>query len=370
VSETAPGASDPTDNWYISLLISGFPTYRIVWDHKEPNVVFGGFYSVTQPCPPDLHDYLDRTGVVLVFVSAEATTYQDFEHIPYDFLLGPSVPPYRHHGVYMPWSWLHFINNRLFPVTDFLRPATFDARAVLSAKMRFCAFVYNNCNDRNGRTRSFRNSFFQALAKYKFVHAPGLCMHNSDDDDFRVYGLDDPDRCSMFDNTIAHLRKYKFVISMENLNMTGYQTEKLPIALLAGPPRSAGTSYQSSMVFAFAPLRACCGLGVAVLCLLGFARVHGSPTQQCAAAATHADAIPIYWGDGAIADAFNPARFINLNSMSFEVGLSHYNNALHGWRIHSRSYSHVHVCRLRLSGLYTLTRTMTHTWRCSASRHW
>ena len=224
----------PTDNWYVSLLISGFPTHRIVFDQTDPMIVFTMLYSAYSPPPLSLQPFLGRVGTVLVVVTAEATNYQDFEHTPYDFLIGPSVPPYRHHGVYMPWSWIHFLVNRKFRAMDFVRPATFDARAVLAAKTRFCAFVYNNCNDRNGRTRSFRNSFFHELSKYKFVHAPGLCLHNSDDDDFTIYSMDDPGKADMYDNTIEHERKYKFVISMENVAMPGYLTEKLPMALLAG----------------------------------------------------------------------------------------------------------------------------------------
>jgi hypothetical protein len=41
--------------------------------------------------------------------------------------------------------------------------------------------------------------------------------------------------------------------------------------------------------------------------------------HECAGAAFRADTVPIYWGDAAIADMFNPARFINVNNMTFKV---------------------------------------------------
>ena len=234
VIESLPGGFHPTDNWFVSLVISGFPAHRIVSDHNDPTIVFAGFYSAYSGPPQALKPFLGRIGCVLVIWTWEATSYEELEHIPYDFLLGPSVPPYRHHGAYMPYSWLQFNVNRRYKPTRLIQPAAFNVTAVFAAKTRFCAFVHINCNDRNGRTRSFRNSFFQELSKYKFVHAPGLCMHNSDDDDFKVYALDDPDAHEQYENTIEHDRKYKFVISMENVAMPGYQTEKLPIALLAG----------------------------------------------------------------------------------------------------------------------------------------
>jgi hypothetical protein len=33
----------------------------------------------------------------------------------------------------------------------------------------------------------------------------------------------------------------------------------------------------------------------------------------------YADAIPIYWGEPAVADMYNPARIINLNNLTFQV---------------------------------------------------
>jgi alpha(1,3/1,4) fucosyltransferase len=126
--------------------------------------------------------------------------------------------------------------------TQLLQPAERDWERVLREKTRFCAFVYAN-------RVFYREAFMRALARYKAVDAPGVAMNNMPSID-RVPGK------RSWDDKIAFLRKYKFVIAFENSSWPGYNTEKLTHAI-------------------------------------------------------EADSLPVYWGDPEVARSYNVGRFIN-----------------------------------------------------------
>lgn len=117
-----------------------------------------------------------------------------------------------------------------------------DWEAVLRAKIRFCAFLFS-------RPTPYREAFFDALARYKPIDAPGRSRNNMPSIDPMPGQID-------WDAKRDFLRHYKFVVAFENSSAPGYNTEKLTHAI-------------------------------------------------------EADTLPIYWGDPQIGRSFNTARFIN-----------------------------------------------------------
>jgi hypothetical protein len=87
-----------------------------------------------------------------------------------------------------------------------VRPAGYDAEAILRGKTRFCNFVFSNENARE------RLRFLDLLSKYKTVDSGGKVRNNLG---YRVA------------NKLRFLESYKFTISFENSSYPGYISEKL-----------------------------------------------------------------------------------------------------------------------------------------------
>jgi hypothetical protein len=253
---------DIADNYFIDLVAGAFPAHHVVLSSQAPLLVF------CLDCRAGLRHfgkYAAQTGAVLVNVQQEMQTDQD-PHA--DFVMGFKRGTNDGTGLYFPWAWTVFMFMRNFGPSSLIKPPEYNPLQLAAGKTHFCAFVFTNCNDiQHGKSqtnRTFRLSLFEKLSQYKFVHAPGACRHNIDDPNF--VPRDDPrfHFTDLYENAVHYYKKFKFVFAMENAAIDGYQTEKLPGAMLA-------------------------------------------------------NAIPIYWGNPSVAELFNPASFINLNGMSVEV---------------------------------------------------
>ncbi|MBU2615615.1 MAG: hypothetical protein KKC19_00775 [Nanoarchaeota archaeon] len=91
-------------------------------------------------------------------------------------------------------------------------------------KKKFCNFIYS-------QEINSRNNFFKELSKYKRVDSPGRCMNNMPSISHKS-----PKESRLSKNWVVNkldfLKKYKFTISFENANLSGYVTEKLTHPML------------------------------------------------------------------------------------------------------------------------------------------
>ena len=125
-----------------------------------------------------------------------------------------------------PWSFM-MAELKKWSIPDLLKP-----RQVFPKK-RFCAFMYSNCQEKSSGVEA-RMDFFERLNRRKRVHAVGKCKFNITPEEEKELSLPSRQSCN-WDDTIEHLKHYKFVIAIENtLNLEGYVTEKLVFPLLAG----------------------------------------------------------------------------------------------------------------------------------------
>jgi len=147
--------------------------------------------------------------------------------------------------LFVDW-WGQHVNQSIYTNPDPI-PVSLLTRSIVSnetrKKNRFCAFVVSN------GTVTERNAIFTELSKYKRVDSAGKFMNNLG------YVLADT-----FAEKVNFLKNYKFCICYENKSISGYTTEKILHALVAG-------------------------------------------------------CVPIYWGDPHVTDHFNKDAFINANNM-------------------------------------------------------
>jgi hypothetical protein len=134
-------------------------------------------------------------------------------------------------------------------VEDLVRVATTVRKEVVASDLtarRFCNFIYSN-----GAADPIRDKFFHLLNDKKAVESLGRHLKNSDDINLNQPGVD------WGTSKVAVQRGFHFTIAFENSETSGYTTEKIAHAFMAGT-------------------------------------------------------IPIYWGDPRIAEEFNPKAFIHL----------------------------------------------------------
>jgi len=94
-----------------------------------------------------------------------------------------------------------------------VKPAEYDAEAILRSKKHFCNFLYSH-------KVPYREEFFRQLSKYKKVDAPGRSMNN-------MPSIDEKYKGDLWQRKRQFLSEYKFTVSFENYIYPGYQTEKL-----------------------------------------------------------------------------------------------------------------------------------------------
>lgn len=153
----------------------------------------------------------DRTKVKKIFYTGEnrrAKNYACDYSITFDFKTDPKhirLPLYA----LKDWEFKHC--HKIPGIREIERNAS------ASEKEMFCTFVV-----RNGGCRE-RNTIFQKLSKYKFVHSAGPLFNNVG------YTLERKTTCDL--SKPPYLRKAKFNICYENSSFPGYVTEKLYHAL-------------------------------------------------------------------------------------------------------------------------------------------
>lgn len=140
-----------------------------------------------------------------IYVTGENMLPDYSEH---DFAMTSSIRPNDLRHYRMPYYVFANPNPELL-----IRSPEFSAEEALRAKTGFCCFVASNPRAPE------RNSFFKILNRKRKVDSGGRHFNNIGD---RV------------SNKAAFLAKYKFIIAFENSRSSGYTTEKLVDAMLAG----------------------------------------------------------------------------------------------------------------------------------------
>jgi hypothetical protein len=156
----------------------------------------------------------------IVYISCEPEGFKGatFAHLVIDCkrfssLLHPEKP-----FLYLPFYAMSF-TERLAHPSELL------TKKPLTTKSKFCAYMYSN-------PVPFRDSFYDALCKYKPVDALGSCRSNKPrNKTTRI--LYDPLIVTYYEDAIKQYEKYKFVIAIENSQLNGYITEKLVNPFLA-----------------------------------------------------------------------------------------------------------------------------------------
>ena len=175
------------------------------------------------------------------------------------------------------WVFDHVLNNPrhfrfpnyiLYPgYQSLIKTPQYDPVKIVQSKSKFCAFVFLN-------SVAFRNEFFTALSAYKRVDAPGKCHHNMSP----TGGQATPEAarwCSTyFQDFVAFLQPYKFVIAMGNEFFRGRTDEKPFLAM-------------------------------------------------------QANCIPIFWGNPDVGADFNPSSFINMHDCGIPLDQQIAENIIH-----------------------------------------
>lgn len=140
----------------------------------------------------------------------------------YDFIITTKILKSRGvpNCVYIPaWSFILGESDK-WSIPDLLKRSSYP-------KSKFCAYMYSNCNIGYNGVK-LREEFFEKLNSRKRVDALGKCKHNVPQDSSRHTS-------NWIDTAIDSYKPYKFAITVENtLNLQGYISEKIILALLAG----------------------------------------------------------------------------------------------------------------------------------------
>lgn len=187
-----------------------------------------GHHSVVQSIQCDIffYSFLNvkdaqrcKKGTRLVFVSGECW---DTTRFPCSLLIDckNTIHP-RCPTLYYPFYALSlFERNADNSGTQLIKSPTFNARAVLSQKTKFCAFMYSYDVD-------FRVKLYDDINSYKPVDALGKSRN------VNRHLQTDRGNVSYMNSAVEKYKPYKFVICCENKKYPGYVTEKIMNAMLA-----------------------------------------------------------------------------------------------------------------------------------------
>ena len=160
-----------------------------------------------------------KKGTRLVFVSGECW---DTTKFPCSLLIDcKDIIKQQCPTLYYPFYVLSlFERNGDSSGTQLIKSPTFDSRAVLSQKTKFCAFMYNyNIN--------FRVKLYDDINSYKPVDALGKSRN------VNPHAQTDRGNAFYMNSAVDKYKPYKFVICCENKKFPGYVTEKIINAMLA-----------------------------------------------------------------------------------------------------------------------------------------
>lgn len=204
---------------------AAFDSFVVPWAHRHgiavelchglddaDLVLVGPFAPKEQNVPGTRIPMVPAGGYERVFMTGEnATPVMDqFEWaLAFDHEADIRDEHYMRYPLYV-WSHnSHSITHRL----DELKPETADER---KARRHFCAFIYGN------KRAKLRRWLFRVLSLYRRVDAPGRVQNNC------------PPIGPSGQDKIDFLKKRRFTIAFENSSASGYTTEKIVDAMLAG----------------------------------------------------------------------------------------------------------------------------------------
>lgn len=215
--------------------------FNFIWDSTNPDYLFATELIYGQRKSFNEFKKLYPIARIKIFWASEAIT-PDFNI--FDYAIGWDVnlnfgdrfamlPPT------MVYPAKHFINAKENTIRSEM-----DALEELQCKKHFCSFLYSNAN-----AHPMRDRLFYKISEYKFVHSLGKHLNNVNQKGTGYEGH--RKEC------VEIKRDYKFSVSSENAEFSGYTSEKLL-------------------------------------------------TSFCA------HSIPIYWGDPDVKQYYNPQAFINV----------------------------------------------------------
>lgn len=240
-------------------------------------VHFADFWTGFQPQNSDLVTALSKScDVVIDPYDPEILVFSCFgmDHLNYDcvkiFVTGENlVPDFNLCDYAIGFHHLTFEDRYLrrcnFSADDLFKTATAIRETVVNTDLtarRFCNFIYSN-----KKADPIRDRFFHLLNGKKAVDSLGRHLKNSDDINLNLPVMD------WATSKVAVLRDFNFTIAFENSETSGYTTEKIAHAFMAGT-------------------------------------------------------IPIYWGDPRITEDFNPKAFIHLRDFDTPEDCANYVIAL------------------------------------------
>lgn len=163
---------------------------------------------------------------IKILISGEPNNLSNVEG--YDLLIDTkdeeSMRPLNIPFVYIPFYAMAFYERKNHKENDLIIN-----NKNKNNKTKFCAFMYNKC-------WSHRETFYDALSKYKKVDALGKCKQQVIDGkcknvntDRHVYN----DNVTFYDIAVDKFKPYKFVLALENTSLNGYITEKIVNPMLS-----------------------------------------------------------------------------------------------------------------------------------------
>ena len=179
---------DKTNNYFYNLLVQ---KYKVSIDEENPELLFYSCYST---------NYL-KYNCTRIFFTGE-NVRPDF--LACDFAFSFDYNTRKNH-FRLPLYSLYIDHHNMLPRLQTIKTRK-EARAIWSAKTKFCCMVVSNPNSPK------RLEFFNTLSKIKQVDSGGSVLNN--------VGGRVADKAEF-------IKDYKFVISFENSAQDGYTTEKI-----------------------------------------------------------------------------------------------------------------------------------------------
>lgn len=207
---------NPTANFIIDMLTHYTNTIHII----SENYIEGNTYNIIIAGP--FGDLPENIKAPIVFYSGENTSPLNDSRV----ILNLGHSPTGHNAVRLPhWvTCINWFNTNQTGRNPIQLPIEWTVKPQIAEKSQFAAFVVSNpCNP-------IRNEAFERLSQYKTVHSGGRLYNNIGDELFTNIGGGGGGE----EKKVEWMRNYKFAITYENGKSTGYVTEKLLHAKMAG----------------------------------------------------------------------------------------------------------------------------------------
>ncbi len=177
--------------------------FNVIIDNEKPDVLFYSCFGV---------NHLRYKDCLRIFYTGE-NVMPNFNVC--DFAISSNRLTLGDRHLYLPQAVLVSYLKDIKPLPE-LTPDM--------AHRNFCSFIYSNAT--MGEGSRLRTQFCKKLSEYAHVDCPGKVLHNMDAPELSN------SREDWHSSKIRFLGRYKFNISFENSNTSGYITEKLTDAFL------------------------------------------------------------------------------------------------------------------------------------------